>query len=156
MPRKKTHDQVTTPLAPRVAEPQLEPVRPEETEQPSSGHEEETLFEDFDDYCKPEVVSSNNSLGLGNIPALDADLTPADKKIFVDLIRKEMPLAERARRLAELARFKDTKRAAVSLRAIIEMNLLDDMRKEQPNEDKPMFLLPEESKVSIKTEEPAK
>jgi hypothetical protein len=149
MPRKKTHDQVTTPLAPRVAEPQLEPVRPEETEQPSSGHEEETLFEDFDDYCKPEVRPDD-------VPSLDADLTPADKKIFVDLIRKEMPLAERARRLAELARFKDTKRAAVSLRAIIEMNLLDDMRKEQPNEDKPMFLLPEESKVSIKTEEPAK
>ena len=128
MPKKKKYDQATPPEPLRVAAP------------------EEKLFEDFDDACGPSEAVVVREDGL---PAVDAAMTPDQKKAFVEMIRKEMPLEERARRLADLARLHGTKTAAVGLRAIIEMNLLDDMRKEQPSEDKPMFVVPDDSKVAI-------
>jgi hypothetical protein len=83
------------------------------------------------------------------LPALDVGLTPDQKKEFTSLIRKEMSLADRAHQLAILARFTDTKRAPVALRAIIEMNLLDGMREERERDDVPLFVMPEDSKVAI-------
>ena len=153
MPRRKRavkcHDQAeeTAPSGSLPVNAEIIEERPEETGA-SSGHTE-SVFEDFDDYCvseKPEtaVVPRPDAL-----PALDGDLTPEQKRLFVELVKKEMPLEERAKQLATLARFTDTTRAPVALRAIIEMNLLDDMRKEQPSEDSPMFVLPADSKVAI-------
>ena len=83
------------------------------------------------------------------LPAVDGDLTPDQKKIFIDLVHKEMPLTERAHQLATLARFTDTKRAPVALRAIIEMNILDGLKDERTDEEKAMFVLPSDSNVAV-------
>lgn len=108
----------------------------------SSKSEESSLFEDLD----PNPAQIVRSDGL---PALDVDLTPDQKREFLDLIHKEMSLAERAKQLATLARFTDTKRAPVALRALMEMNLLDGMRENKPTEATPLFSLPADAKMAV-------
>jgi len=121
-----------TPLPARVAEG-------ESTALATRNGAEGSVFEDV----SLEPVRSDG------LPAVDGDLTPDQKKIFIDLVHKEMPLTERAHQLATLARFTDTKRAPVALRAIIEMNILDGLKDERTDEEKKMFVLPSDSNVAI-------
>jgi len=99
----------------------------------------------FDDIPEEAIVP----LPDDGIPALDSDLTPDEKQEFIKLLNAELPLAERAKLLAVLARFKDQKRAAVGLRAIQEINSITGLSKERPTESAPMFVLPPDAKVSV-------
>ena len=104
----------------------------------------ESLFDDFPDDDEPEVA-----LAVRDIPALDSDLTPDEKKIFIDLLNEHMPLKQRAVQLAKLAMYTDQKRAAVGLRAIQEINTLTGLSGASATEAAPMFQLPEGTKVAI-------
>jgi hypothetical protein len=104
----------------------------------------ESLFDDFPDDDEPEVA-----LAVRDIPALDSDLTPDEKKVFVDLLNKHMPLEQRAVQLTKLAHYTDQKRAAVGLRAIQEINTLTGLSGASATEAAPMFQLPEGTKVAI-------
>jgi len=84
-----------------------------------------------------------------DIPALDSDLTQEEKLKFTALLNKAMPLAVRAQQLAKLAQFTDTKRAAVGLRAIQEINSLTGVSRDLPTEAAPMFQLPKGTSVSV-------
>ena len=148
--KKKGHDQAAADPEPaRVAIPaETITIAPPENitvappDNVTVADDNGTLFEGIDAPSALEVRSDG-------LPALDSDLTPDQKKEFTSLIRAEMSLAERAKQLATLARFTDTKRAPVALRAIVEMNLLDGMREEKPNEAAPLFRLPDDSKMAI-------
>ena len=104
----------------------------------------ESLFDDFPDDDEPEVA-----LAVRDIPPLDSDLTPDEKKIFIDLLNEHMPLKQRAVQLAKLAMYTDQKRAAVGLRAIQEINALTGLSGASATEAAPMFQLPEGTKVAI-------
>ena len=104
----------------------------------------ESLFDDFPDDDEPEAA-----LAVRDIPALDSDLTPDEKKVFVDLLNKHMPLEQRAVQLTKLAHYTDQKRAAVGLRAIQEINTLTGLSGASATEAAPMFQLPEGTKVAI-------
>jgi hypothetical protein len=104
----------------------------------------ESLFDDFPDDDEPEAP-----LAVRDIPALDSDLTPDEKKVFVDLLNAEMPLADRAKQLGKLARMSGQKTAGVGLRALIEINSLTGLSSNTATEAPPMFSLPEGAKVAI-------
>ena len=84
-----------------------------------------------------------------DIPRPDEDLTLEQKAEFIKLVRSNMSLPERAQQLAKLARFTDTKRAPVALRAIQTMNELDGFTEEGSIEAPPLFQLPEGAKVAV-------
>lgn len=138
--KKPAHDQeAAEPAATRVA-PVAENVS---VDSPINLPEDnKTLFEGLE----PPSALEMRSDGL---PSLDTGLTPDQKREFLDLIRKEMSVAERAKQLATLARFTDTKRAPVALRAIIEMNVLDGLHEDKPTEATPLFTLPADSKMAV-------
>jgi hypothetical protein len=127
---------------PPVFEP--DPLPPPEPE-PEPIHEVTLDGPLFDDIPEEAIVP----LPDDGIPALDSDLTPDEKQEFIKLLNAELPLAERAKLLAVLARFKDQKRAAVGLRAIQEINSITGLSKERPTESAPMFVLPPDAKVSV-------
>lgn len=83
------------------------------------------------------------------IPAVDSDLTEDEKKEFIKLLNREIPLSERASQLALLARMKGSKTAAVGLRAIQEINRITGLTGDRPTESAPLFVLPEGTKVGI-------
>lgn len=120
------------------AEDVLPPVLPEVVpEAPDTG-----LFDDLSTIPpSPRPVDS--------IPPLDIDLTPDEKAEFKKLLSAEMSLKERAHCLAELARMKDQKRAAVGLRAIIEINAITGVSGGSPTEATPIFALPPDTSVSV-------
>ena len=107
--------------------------------------DESSLFEDLGEVPEDALVPVPSD----GIPALDSDLTPDEKQEFIRLLNKEIPLSERATLLAVLARFKDQKRAAVGLRALIEISELTGMRGDRPTESAPMFVFPADTRVSI-------
>jgi hypothetical protein len=104
----------------------------------------ESLFDDFPDDDEPEAP-----LAVRDIPALDSDLTPDEKKIFIDLLNKHMPLEQRAVQLAKLGMYTDQKRAAVGLRAIQEINTLTGLSGASATEAAPMFQLPADARIQI-------
>lgn len=106
----------------------------------------------FDEIDVPSAVTVRSD----GLPALDSDLTPDQKREFLNLIRKEMPIAERAKQLATLARFTDTKRAPVALRAIVEMNVLDGLHEDKATDAPPLFVLPEDAKMAVLVQKVAK
>jgi hypothetical protein len=71
---------------------------------------------------------------------------------FAAILRQKMSLEERAEQLVELARLKDTKRAAVGLRAIQEINAITGVHDPKPQETPPMFVFPEDTQVAIHVE----
>ncbi len=83
------------------------------------------------------------------VPAVDSGLTEDEKKRFIELLNKEMPLTERATQLGILARLRGSKTAAVGLRAIQEVNRITGLSSERPTETAPLFVLPEGTKVGI-------
>ena len=86
----------------------------------------------------------------------DQDLAEAEKAEFKRLLDAEMPLNERARQLVKLARFSDTKRAPVALRAIQVINDITGVMEDAANEAPSMFNLPSGVKVAINVEVPDK
>lgn len=84
------------------------------------------------------------------------DLADVDRKEISDTLREIIPVKERARLLATLARFKDTKRAPVGLRAIQVINELTGVTEAQKSDTPPMFMLPENTSISIKVTNPEK
>ena len=104
----------------------------------------ESLFDDF-----PDDEPDAQLAVIDSIPPLDSDLTPDEKKVFVDLLNKHMPLEQRAVQLTKLAHYTDQKRAAVGLRAIQEINALTGLSGASATEAAPMFQLPEGTKVAI-------
>jgi hypothetical protein len=108
---------------------------------PPDEPEDEALFDDLE--VPTEAVRPDG------IPAIDSDLTPDEKQEFIALLNKFMPLDERALQLVKLARFSDTKRAPVGLRAIQEINTITGIRGERPTEAVPMFALPANTSVSV-------
>ena len=137
MKRVKTVEAATMPISePAPEEDATVPVVPSASE---SG-----LFDDFPDDDEPEAP-----LAIREIPALDSDLTPDEKKLFVDLLNAHMPLKQRAVQLTKLAMYTDQKRAAVGLRAIQEINTLTGLSSASATEAAPMFQLPEGTKVAI-------
>jgi hypothetical protein len=91
-----------------------------------------------------------------DIPSPDEGLTPAQKQEFVRLVRKEMPLEERAKQLAVLARMKGTKTAAVGLRAIQFIAQLEGWTDDASTDVPPMFSIPDGSQVAIAVKVPSK
>jgi len=91
-----------------------------------------------------------------DIPRPDEDLTNDQKAQFIRLVRENMSLRERAEQLVKLARFTDTKRAPVALRAIQFMSEIDGISEEAPTEAPTMFQLPEGSKMAIAIKTPDK
>jgi len=109
------------------------------------------LFDDLDDEAEA-------GMGVGLAPytrpddglaPLDTGLTPSEKAEFVKLLNSFLPLRERALQLAKLAMYTDTKRAAVGLRAIQEINAITGMSGDAPSEVTPMFALPADTRVNI-------
>ena len=101
---------------------------------------EDSLFDDLEGEVE---------LRVDGIPAVDSDLSTDEKKLFVDLLNRFMPLEHRALQLAKLARLIDTKRAPVGLRAIQEINLICGLRSDRPTEAGSMFQLPPDTKVQV-------
>jgi isoaspartyl peptidase/L-asparaginase-like protein (Ntn-hydrolase superfamily) len=60
------------------------------------------------------------------VDAIDVagDLDQEQREMFAELLRKNFSLEERAKQLVDLAKLTDTKRAAVGLRAIQEINAI--------------------------------
>ncbi len=79
----------------------------------------------------------------------DADLTDVEREEFAQLLRAEVPIAERAKLLGRLARMKDTKRAPVGLRAIQEINRLTGVGGERTADTMPMFVLGAEQTIAV-------
>lgn len=104
-----------------------------------------SVFGDLDEPTEEDIVLPMAE----EIPPVDEGLTPDEKKIFVDLIKKYSTPEARAAVLAKLATFTDTKRAPVALRAIQEINALTGVSGNTSVEAPPMFALPKDSKVSI-------
>lgn len=123
-----------------VPPPDPSPVTPEEVAE-IQAQAAENLFEDLD--------SEMPVLRADGIPALDSDLAPDEKKMFVSLLNRFMPLEERALQLCKLARLFDTKRAPVGLRAIQEINTITGLRGDRATESAPMFALPADTKVQV-------
>ncbi len=83
------------------------------------------------------------------IPALDGDLTAEQKAEFVKLLNQYMPVEARARQLVVLAKFTDTKRAPVALRAIQEINALTSMSGVREEEETSMFVVGDGTKIAV-------
>ena len=130
--------------------PVVEVPLPEEPEAPKG-----SLFEDLDDEDVVMTVAAPESRE-DDLPALDGGLTPDEKKEFIALINKELPLAVRAKQLGILARKTGQKTAAVGLRAIIEANEITGLRKDRATEATPMFALPPGTTVDVKITKVAK
>ena len=84
------------------------------------------------------------------------DLDEEQRAMFARLLRKKMSLEERAEQLISLAKLTDTKRAAVGLRAIQEINAITGIHDNKPQEAPPMFQLPEGTSVSVRVEKVVK
>lgn len=95
----------------------------------------------------PEEVLFEEEPVVQDIPPLDVDLTDDQKKEFIKLLDEALPVSERAVQLAKLARFTDQKRAAVALRAILEINTITGLTGNKATEAAPMFILPEGIKI---------
>lgn len=120
--------------------PDPSPVTPEEITAIQQSAED-GLFDDFEE---PVEV-----LRLDGIPAIDSDLEPDEKKEFIALLNRFMPLEQRALQLCKLARLIDTKRAPVGLRAIQEINAITGLKSDKPTENAPMFQLPPDTTVQV-------
>jgi hypothetical protein len=129
-----------------VAEPEIDPI-PQDLPAVVVSDLQGAPF--FDEPAVPATVQDD-------VPSPDEGLTPAQKLEFVRLVRQEMPLTERAKQLAVLARMRGSKTAAVGLRAIQEMNKLDGFTDDASMEVPPMFQLPEGSHVAIGIKVPNK
>lgn len=115
--------------------------------------DDSSLFEGLElEVRTPSALERPND----GIPPLDSDLTADEKREFVKLLNKEMPLAARAKQLGVLARMKGSKTAAVGLRALVEINSLTGLSKEQATESAPLFQLPPDTTVSVKVTKVAK
>jgi hypothetical protein len=124
---------------------QIPEIAPETIIEQSNAIERDAeLFEDLDEPDDAVMLRPDDG-----IPALDSDLTPPEKMEFIRLLNTFMPLADRARQLVKLALYTDTKRAAVGLRAIQEINALTGMHKDVVGETAPMFQLPADTSVNI-------
>ena len=131
--------------------PVVEVPLPEEPEAVKGG-----LFEDLDDDDVVMTVAPSEAELAAPLPPLDEGLTPDEKKEFISLINKELPLAVRAKQLGILARKTGQKTAAVGLRAIIEANEITGLRKDRATEATPMFALPPGTTVDIKIQKVVK
>jgi hypothetical protein len=109
----------------------------------------DTAQEEAEDSLFADLEVPEDSVRLDGIPPIDSDLSTDEKKEFVALLNRFMPLEERALQLAKLARFVDTKRAPVGLRAIQEINLLTGLRGDKATESAPMFQLPADTTVRV-------
>ena len=136
-------------------EPQKENVLADEPE-PVQEDVSAVVVSDLPDVSLFDEPAVSTPVPLDDIPSPDEGLTPAQKREFVRLVRTEMPLAERAKALAVLARMRGTKTAAVGLRAIQEMNKLDGFTDDASADVPPMFTLPEGSQVAIGVKVPSK
>jgi len=128
-------------LAPEEALPE-EVIIPEVVSEP-----DESIFEDLDSPTEDDII-----LPVAQeleVPPMDEGLTEDDKKVFIDLIKQFSTPEARAKQLAKLATFSDTKRAAVALRAIQEINAITGVTGDKATEAAPMFALPKDSKVNI-------
>lgn len=119
------------------------PVAPEEPMIPAP---KESLFDDLDAQGAPSELAVRPS---DDIRPLDADLSADEKEVFKKLLDEAMPLAERARRLVNLARLKGSKTAGVGLRALQEINSLTGVNREADAGASPMFALPAGTEVSV-------
>jgi hypothetical protein len=127
-----------------VAVPVEEPPPPSVVIETVPASSVESLFDDFPDDDEPEAA-----LAVRDILALDSDLTPDEKKLFVDLLNEHMPIKQRAIQLTKLAMFTDQKRAGVGLRALEEINKITGMSGDKPTLAPSMFALPEGTSVSV-------
>lgn len=145
-------------------EPQKEDIFEREPDPEQSETEPDPLQESLPAVVVPNLPSESlfdeptvpPQVAVDDIPHPDEGLTPAQKQEFVRLVRREMPLEERAKQLALLARLKGTKTAAVGLRAIMEMNRLDGFTDDAAADVPPMFAIPEGSNVAIAVKVPSK
>lgn len=103
---------------------------------------EDSLFGALDEVPEDAVRADG-------IPPIDSDLTPDEKKEFISLLNKFMPLDRRALQLVKLASYYDTKRAPVALRAIQEILQLTGLRGDKATESMPMFQLPANTAVQV-------
>ena len=103
---------------------------------------EDSLFGALDEVPEDAVRADG-------IPPIDSDLTPDEKKEFIALLNKFMPLDRRALQLVKLASYYDTKRAPVALRAIQEILQLTGLRGDKATESMPMFQLPANTAVQV-------
>jgi hypothetical protein len=128
-------------VLPIEIESQVPEVVPEPT------YDESSLFEDFpDDEPEPALAPLPP---IDDLPAIDSDLSADEKKLFIELLNKEIPLSVRAHQLGILARMRGSKTAAVGLRAIQEINKVTGISIDRATEAPPMFQLPADTKVSI-------
>ena len=82
----------------------------------------------------------------------DQNLLEAQKAEFKKLLDAKMTLQERADQLVKLAKFTDTKRAPVGLRAIQVINEITGVNDDLDHDAPSMFKLPDGVKVKIKVE----
>jgi len=83
-----------------------------------------------------------------DLPDLVGDLSEDQRQEFVRLLNEKMTLAERADQLVKLARFSDTKRAPVGLRAIQAINELTGVSEKPTENQTPMFAIPVQISIS--------
>lgn len=110
---------------------------------PPPEDDSDSLFDDMDTEVPEDAVRADG------IPPIDSDLTPDEKKEFIALLNKFMPLDRRALQLVKLASYYDTKRAPVALRAIQEILQLTGLRGDKATESMPMFQLPANTAVQV-------
>ena len=107
------------------------------------------LFDDLDDEAGAAIPTLAPYTRPDDGIVMDVGLTPSEKAQFVRLLNQFLPLKDRALQLAKLAMYTDTKRAAVGLRAIQEINAITGMSGSAPTEITPMFALPPDTRVNV-------
>lgn len=122
-----------------IFEPEVAPELPEEPEIGVFGED------------APAPVALVPPVTQIDVPDIEG-LTEKDRKELADALRAELPVAVRAKLLARLAQFKDTKRAAVGLKAIQVINELTGVTEDRARETTPMFMLPEDAAVAVTIE----
>ena len=139
-PRKK-------PLEPPASTP-TEPIEPLDVVViPNPPQSESGLFDDLDDEASGPNLMPFSRPDDGIVA--DEGLTPTEKAEFTKFLNLFLPPRERALQLAKLAMYTDTKRAAVGLRAIQEINALCGLHKDGADVATPMFALPADTRVNI-------
>jgi hypothetical protein len=105
------------------------------------------LFDDLDDEASAPLIPYPTRPNDGIV--MDEGLTPTEKSVFIRCLNEFLPPRERALQLAKLAMYTDTKRAAVGLRAIQEINALCGLHADGADEVTPMFALPPDTRVNV-------
>ena len=129
----------------------VKPVQRKKVEEPVKQEAKavDTVFADVPAAPEPRATPDD-------IVKPDSDLDAQQKAEFARLLREGLGLEERAKRLINLTKFVDSKRAPVALRAIQEINAITGITADAPEEGSPLFVLNDGAEIAVAVRIPKK